>query len=427
MQYEEALEAINSLRHFGARPGLERIEKLLFLLGSPQKKLKFVHVAGTNGKGSSSTLISSVLSAAGYQTGLFVSPYVSDFCERFQINAHMIPHEVLSALVEEIWPVAQRISEEDAPITMFEFITAVGMLWFSRSACDVVVLEVGLGGRLDATNAIGTPLVSVICPISFDHTAILGNTLTQIAHEKCGIIKPYGTTVCSPAQDEEAFEVIKNTAQEQHNSFVQADLTAIEVKEMTLYGTHLVWNQINLLLPLLGEHQVNNAATALATLNCLKKQGFKIETLAFQEGFAAARIPARMELLSQEPVVLLDGAHNPAGTAVLAKAVRSFLGNQPITALVGMLADKDALHAVQNLQGLFSNVITVSPNSPRALSAEKLAELFKEGGTPAHAAQSVQEGTESLLKATKTASAVICGSLYLAGEVRLPLQNMLKK
>lgn len=427
MTYEEAINKIASLLRFGMKPGLERIEKLLELLGSPQDQLKFIHVAGTNGKGSTCALIASVLKKSGYKTGLFTSPYVTDFCERMQINGEMIPHEDLAALVEKTFPFVEQMAQNGEIITEFEFITALAMQWFAQSGCELVVLEVGLGGRLDATNVIKTPLVSVITSISLDHTAVLGNTVEQIAYEKCGIIKENGITVCYPDQPEKALEVIRGTAAKRGNRFILARRNSVTQLSANLTGTGLEYRGLLVNLPFIGEHQVKNAVTALAVLEVLRNEGYHIADHSIEAGFSSASFPARLEVLSFAPLVILDGAHNPDGTAALAAAVRKYLGGRKVTAIMGMLADKDVSAAVQNLSGLFSHVLTLTPQNPRAMNAEELAAHWKSTGTQADAMGSVEEALKKALGLSGSEGAVvICGSLYLAGEVRPRALEMLK-
>lgn len=426
MTYEEALSKINSLQRFGSRPGLERVKKLLSLLGDPQDKLKFVHVAGTNGKGSTCALIASVLKKSQYKTGMFISPFVTDFCERMQINGEMIGHEELSSLVEKVFPLVEQMAENGEIITEFELITALAMQWFAENHCDVVVLEVGLGGRLDSTNVISTPLVSVITSISLDHTAVLGDTLAKIAYEKCGIIKENGLTVCYPDQQAEALEVIRSTAADRKNRLIVADMGSVEVLSMNITGTGLEYRGLLVSLPFIGEHQVKNAVTALAVIEELKKMGYNIADHSIEAGFSSAVFPARMEILSTDPLIVLDGAHNPDGTAALADAVRKYLRNKKIVAIAGMLADKDVAGAVQNFAGLFSRVITLAPNSPRALDAQRLAEHFQETGIPAEPSADADAAlAKGLSMLEEDGALLICGSLYLAGDIRPRILNLL--
>ncbi|MBE6830505.1 MAG: bifunctional folylpolyglutamate synthase/dihydrofolate synthase [Ruminococcaceae bacterium] len=428
MTYEEALKKIASLERFGSKPGLERIQKLLQMMGNPQDSLKYVHVAGTNGKGSTCALIASVLKKSRYKTGLFISPYVTDFCERMQINGEKISHEELAEMVEKVFPLVEKMNENGEVITEFELVTALAFAWFAQKQCDIVVLEVGLGGRLDSTNVIQTPLVSVITSISLDHTKVLGDTLEQIAHEKCGIMKDGGVTVCYPDQQEEALTVIRKTADERNNHFVLADMKSVVPLSMNLTGTGLLYGELLVSLPFLGEHQIKNAVTVLAVFEVLKELGYHISGHSIEAGFACASFPARMEVLSANPTVILDGAHNPDAMAALAAAVRKYLPDKKITAIVGMLADKDVKSSVKALTGLFSTVITLAPKNPRSMKAEDLAECFRLIGTPAQPMQNEEEALKKGLSMVgEDGALLVCGSFYLAGELRPLAMNLLSE
>jgi dihydrofolate synthase/folylpolyglutamate synthase len=419
MTYEEVLTKIDSSRFFRAKPGLEHITALLSLLGNPQESLKAVHVAGTNGKGTTCTLIASVLRKAGYRVGLYLSPHVCDFRERMQFCGEMIPRCELAAAAERVFPAAERLRERGMAVGEFELITAIAMLWFAERRCEIVVLEVGLGGRFDATNIIRRPLVSVLTSLSLDHTKILGDTLEKIAREKCGIIKRGCPVVCSPGEPEEALTVIRRIARERSARLTEAPAGRLRVGKSDLYGTEMEVSGVRLKLPFAGAHQVKNAAAALAALDVLRGSGWNISASAVRDGFAAARLPARLEVLSRDPVVLLDGAHNPAGTAALADALRRCLPGKKIVAVMGMMADKDTARAVENLAGCFRLVVAAAPPSPRAMSAEDFAELWRRQGTPARAGGTPEEALARAFSALKPEEAlVVCGSLYLAGELR---------
>lgn len=419
MTYKEAIQNIESLHRFGPRPGLERISRLMDRLGNPQNALRFIHVAGTNGKGTTCTLLASVLHCAGYRTGLFVSPHVMDFRERMQIDGHMISQEELVSLADRVSPIIREMKLQGDGVTEFEAVTAMALLWFAQKKCDIVVLEVGLGGRLDATNVIPTPLVSVITSISLDHTKILGDTVEQIAYEKCGIMKENGVTVSYPNQDIKALEVIRKIAAERHNRFVDAADAGAEEISSDIDGTELYWHGVRLKLPFLGSHQVKNAATALSVLDVLRETGYTIPNEAIIQGFSSAVLPARFEVLSHSPIVILDGAHNPAGTAALAETVRRYLAGKDIVAVMGMLQDKDVDTALKKLCGLFSCVITTEPPGPRALPADALAQRWQQLGTCAESAGGYDAALQMAQERLKPNGAVvICGSLYLAGELR---------
>lgn len=427
MTYEETLKKIDSYQRFSTKPGLERISKLLSLLGNPQDRLKFVHVAGTNGKGTACTLIASVLQNAGYRVGLYLSPHVCDFCERMQFCGEMIPRNELAAASERVFTAAEQLRESGTNVNEFELITAIAMLWFAERGCEIVVLEVGLGGRFDATNIIDNPLVSVIMSISLDHTKILGDTIEQIALEKCGIIKKHCPVVCSPDEPPEALEVIRRISKKNESQLTEADTDRLGAVKSNFSGAELEYRGERIHLPFLGDHQVKNAATVLAVLEVLRASGWNIPSFALKEGFSSARLPARLEVLSLNPPILLDGAHNPEGTTALAKAIRRYLSGKKIIAVMGMMADKDAAQAVKNLTGLFQKVIAVAPSSPRAMSAADFAELWQRSGTPALVAGSSAEALNLTFSALEPDGAlVICGSLYLAGDLRALLIERIK-
>ena len=423
MTYQEAVEKINSLLVFGSQPGLERIGEFVKRIGSPDKKLKFVHAAGTNGKGSTCALLAAVLAESGYKTGLFISPYVLEFRERFMINGEMIPPQILADITERLFPVIEEMKEEGKIITEFEFVLAIALTWYAEEGCDVVVLETGLGGRFDATNIIDTPLVSVITSISLDHTRILGDTYGKIAFEKCGIIKEGGTTVTYADQKAEAMEVIKNIAAERNNKFYIADTSNTEILNTDIKGTEFRFTRngknLDLFIRLIGEHQVKNACTALYALDVLCEKGLMIPDSAVKNGFAKVSFPARLEVLQKQPLVLLDGAHNPGGTAALAKALKKYLDGTRKVGIVGMLADKDVETALSVLLPLFDEIIAVAPDNDRKMPPETLAKIVKPycaKVTPIHDPEEAYH--TALTKTGENDALVIFGSLYLAADMR---------
>lgn len=422
MTYEESLTYIHSLLRFGMKPGLARIEALLKRMGNPQRTLRFVHVAGTNGKGSVCAMLSEILQCAGYKTGLTISPYITDFCERMQINSTPISHEELARQVERLKPLMEEISREGEPVTEFEAVTALAFRWFSEQGCDVVVLETGLGGRFDATNVIETPLCSVITSIGLDHTDILGNTYRQIAFEKCGIIKPDGITVSYPQQEEEALAEIMRMAALQRNTLRMGNAGALEVNRMTVEGSDVVYGRLPLHIPLVGVHQHDNAITAVEAAWALRSAGLAIEDIHIQKGIAKTKWPARLEMLSKKPLVLLDGAHNPDGMRALVQTLKEVLTGRRIVAVMGMLRDKAYKEAAAVLAPLLEKAVCVTVDNPRALSGEALAEELRTHSVQTQAAKTLEEAISLAFEDVGEDDVLlVCGSLYLAGPARRQL------
>lgn len=429
MTEKEALSYIHSLLRFGMKPGLERVSKLLAYMGEPQKSLRFVHVAGTSGKGSTCAMIAACLQAAGYRTGLYTSPFVLDFRERMQINGEMIPPEELAAQVEAAMPLVEKLRAKDQEVTEFELVTALALRWFAARACDVVVLEVGLGGRFDATNVIDCPLVSIIGSIGYDHTEILGDTLEKIAFEKCGIIKPGGVTVSYPKQEEEALAVIRRICRERGNCLLLPGAGALSVEEEGLAGSRFLFEGRPYRIRLAGRHQVYNAVTALTALCALREQkGLTIPEEAMQAGLLAAALPARFEKLGERPLLLLDGAHNPAKGKALAEAVEQTLRGRRVVGVMGMLADKDYRKTLSILAPRFAAVYTLTPPNPRALPARELAEAAEEYCAEARPFEDPRAAVEAAVHAAGEEGAVlVCGSLFLAEQLRPVLLELAQK
>ena len=411
MTYSEALERIHSLLSFGSRPGLDRVSELLRRMGNPQDKLQYIHVAGTNGKGSVCAVLSSVLVAAGYKTGLFISPYITDFRERIQINNQMIPEETLIAAVEATYPLIEQLQSEGIVITEFEYVNALEFYIHAQEGCDIVVLEVGMGGLLDCTNVILPPLCAVIATIGLDHTAILGDTIEAIAEQKCGILKE-GSLAVTSTQCAEAMRVIRGTAAARNIPLIESDSVTLNVKDISLGGS---------VLQLAGDHQIENAKTALAAIAALTERGkLNISRDNIKEGLKNAVNPARLETLHENPLVLLDGAHNPNGIEALKKAIDRFLGSKKIICMMGMLADKDIDSALALLDGVFDTIYTVPIDNPRALSSEALAEKCRAHANEIRFFDNAESGFDAAYAKAENENAalLICGSLYLAGAIR---------
>lgn len=418
MNGQEAVEYIHSFRRFKKVPGLAPIRELLEALGRPQDRLRFLHVAGTNGKGSVCAMCASVLREAGCRTGLFISPYVLDFRERMQIDGEMIGEEKLGDLMERLLPVLEDMKDRGVSISEFEVVTAAGLFWFAEQKCDVVCLEVGLGGRFDATNVIDAPLASVVVSVGYDHTEILGDTLPKIAGEKCGIIKPGGTVVMGPGQPAEVLAVAMERCAETKSRLILPGLSSVEVLETGVFGSRIRYRGMELSIPLGGRHQISNCITAVEALEVLKTQGIAISEENITAGIKAARFPARMECFSKEPAVFLDGAHNPDGCQALALAMEEF-PRERVRVVMGMLADKDIARSVQLIASRASFFWAVEPPCPRALGAEQLADAARRYCQRAWAAGSPSQALEEALKEAGEGDAVFfCGSLYLAAQLR---------
>ena len=420
MTYEQALQRIHSLLTFGSRPGLDRMRELLKRMGDPQDRLRYIHVAGTNGKGSVCAMLSAVLKAAGYKTGLFISPYITDFRERIQIDNVMISEDTLAEAVEQTFPLIEQLRSEGIIITEFEYVNALEFYIHANAGCDVVVLETGMGGLLDCTNVIKPPLCAVITVIGLDHTAILGDTVEKISAQKCGIIKS-GSRAVTSAQCDEAMAVIEKTAAERAVPLRKAEDIRIETLGSDLRGSRFVYGGQELFLLLAGGHQLDNARTALAAIETLNESGaLTVNMEAVAEGMARAVNPARLELLGEEPVVLLDGAHNPNGIEALQRAIKEYLDSRELICVMGMLADKDVDSSISLLSGLFREIIAVPVNNPRALGAEALAEKCRAQGIKARSFGSAEEGFDEAYAAAREigGAVLVCGSLYLAGELR---------
>ena len=415
MTYEEALNAIHAVHWQGHKPGLGRTRALLAALGDPHKALRFVHVAGTNGKGSTAAMLDSCLRAAGYKTGLFTSPYINRFNERVQVDGVPIPDGDLVRLVERVQPAAAAMA--DTP-TEFEFITALGMLWFAEQRCDIVVLEVGLGGALDSTNVIDPPECAVITALGLDHVKELGPTLADIAAAKAGIIKP-GSPAVSYGGAPEADRVIAAAARACGAPLTVVDFTRLRLRGAGLDGQTFDFDGLaGLTLPLLAGYQPRNAAVAVTALRALRARGWDIPDEAIRRGLASVRWPGRFELLRRSPPFLLDGSHNAHGMRATADSLRSLFPGQKFVFLVSIMADKDADEMLRLLLPLAKAFVTVTAPSPRAIPAADLAARIEALGGSAEPAASIPAAVERTAALAAGGPAAALGTLYFSGEVR---------
>jgi dihydrofolate synthase/folylpolyglutamate synthase len=401
---ENAMKFIYGTTWKGSVLGLERITELMRLLGDPKKSLKFVHIAGTNGKGSTAAMLASVLAEAGYKTGLYTSPFLENFNELIQINGKPISDEEIIALVAEMQPIAAKMP--DAP-TEYEIITAMALLHYYKSKCDIIVLEVGMGGRLDSTNVIDTPEVAVITAIGLDHMAQLGGTVEKIAGEKAGIIKG-GTAVCHP-QTTKVAQVIRAKCEATNTS-----LTFVEKPVQTacsLSWQRFVKNDYEYTIPLLGEHQLTNAAVAIEAIQKLRAIGWKVPDSALREGLAKTTWPGRFEILRESPIFIADVSHNPQGIQATISTLLQIFPDKKFTFLFGVLADKEYEKMLRLLSPHAEKFIFVTPENPRALPAKELLVYVKNGAV----CDTIEEGVNLALQ-----SEIICalGSLSMIGKIR---------
>lgn len=416
MTGQEAVELIHREAWTGRKPGLSRTMELLDRVGNPHKKLKYVHITGTNGKGSTAAMAACVLTAAGLKTGLSTSPHLWRFHERFQVDGEPIPDEALGRIAEQV--IAAGKGMED-PATEFELMTAVGMLYFLEAECDIVVLEVGLGGRLDSTNVIPAPEAAVITNIGLEHTAELGGTKALIAQEKSGIIKA-GCSAVLYHQSREVEEVVKKVCQEQNVPLTVTQPGELEVLSSSLEGQTFRYRGAGPYhISLLGEHQLYNAAAALETVWELKRRGWNISEKAVAEGLGRTVWPARLELVRRSPDVILDGGHNPQCMEALNRALVGLYPEKKLIFLTGVLADKDYPTMVGEMLPLAKQFFTITPDSDRAMPASELAEYLRSRGAEARSCGTPQEGVDQALAAAGPEDVVCaCGSLYMIGEVR---------
>ena len=415
MNYEEALQYIHAVSWKGSVPGLSRITELMARLGNPERGLKFIHIVGTNGKGSTAAMLSSVLTEAGYRTGLFISPWVVDFRERMQLNGEMISPEALAAETESVRPHAEAMAD---PPTEFELIAAIALKWFADEHADIVVLEAGMGGELDATNVIPAPEAAVFTNIGLDHTEYLGSTVEAIAQTKAGILKPGCAAALYPNLPS-VCAVIEALCREKQIPLYHADPLVLVPLGHDLTGQRFRWGELLLELPLLGEHQRKNLSLVLTVLELLRDRGWYIPDAAIQEGIRTVRWPGRFELLGRDPLFILDGGHNPQCMDALWEAANTYLAGKELTVITGVLADKDYAAMYDRTGRLASRFYTLTPANPRALDGRELARLLAQYGKPVRFCETPAEAVCLALAATPQDGAILAyGSLYLASELR---------
>ncbi len=434
MNYNESLKYIEETHKFGMRLGLDNIEKLLELLGNPQDKLNIIHVAGTNGKGSTCSFITSILKGSGYKVGLYTSPYLETFTERIRINGINIPQEDVARIVTLIKKkIDYMVANGYHYPTEFEIVTAMAFYYYYEQNVDFVALEVGLGGRYDATNVIKTSKVSVITSISLDHVGILGDTIAKIAYEKGGIIKENGVAIVYD-QSDEAKDVIKSICKEKNAQYIEARFDNVKIIKSDInsqtYSCKLMDKKYNdLEIELIGEHQINNSIVALNTIEYLNKtENLNINEDAIRLGLINTRWPGRIEKIMDKPTFIIDGAHNEDGAKSLARALEKNFNNKKSTLLIGMLEDKDIDGVLDILMPYFDKVITTTPDNPRAIDCEILKEKISKYTDDVISKSNIEEAVKYTFDNAGEDDVIIsAGSLYMIGTVRTLVNNILIK
>ncbi len=421
MNYNEVVNFIETSMKFGCRPGLERTAKLLDFLGNPHKKLKLIHVAGTNGKGSTTAMIANVLSNAGYSTGMYISPHLYRNTERMTIDGSEITEEDFVKYALEVMDMVKLMREKglEEP-TQFEMYTAMALLYFERKKVDFAIIEVGLGGRFDATNVID-PTLAVITSISYDHMDILGDTIEKIAYEKAGIIKEASTVILYPQLFSEVTHLMEEISREKRANLVKADANSIVLKDYSMGGQiidfkYRDYDIRDIKLPLIGDHQLSNAAVALTAIAELNSMGHTIGAEAVRKGIETVKWPCRLSIVTTEPLILIDGAHNEDGINSLQGALSKYFSSRKIIFVIGMLKDKDYGYAIRKLMPLAHHTVATEPESERALTADAMAEAVKPYCANVSAEPDIAKAIEKAKELyDKDSMICICGSLYLAG------------
>ena len=422
MNAEQAIAYIHSVCWKGSIPGLGRTQELLEKMGNPEKKLKFVHIAGTNGKGSTAAMTASILSKAGYRTGLYTSPYIYRFHERIQVDGVEISDEDLTEITEYVKPLADSMAQSP---TEFELVCCIAFEYFYRKKCEIVVLEVGMGGAWDATNVIEVPEVAVITNIGLDHTEYLGDTVEKIAETKSGIFKPHGHAVVyrsTPSVE----AVYERVCAERDVSLRKADFEGLVLKAHTLEGQVFdCGSRKNLVLPLLGDHQLHNASVVLSIADTLIGEGWKISEQNIYDGIQDVRWPGRFDIVCRKPLFIIDGGHNPQCIEALVKNIRDYLAGKKVVALTGVLADKDYADMYKPVMPLVDRFVCITPPNPRKLEAEQLAQYLRQAGAQAQASESILDGVKQAMELAGKDGVVLCfGSLYSIGGIRDALKDL---
>lgn len=428
MNYNEAIGYIMSRRKFQKSSSHERIRRLLDKLGSPEKSLKFIHIVGTNGKGSVSTALSYILRQSGYRVGLFTSPYIVEFGERIQVDGEYISHEDIAQLMALIKEKADQMEKEGLFPTVFEVTTALSFLYFAKKGCDIVCLEAGIGGEHDSTNVIPSPLLCVFCSISLDHTEMLGDNVEKIAIEKSGIIKKGSLVVSYPnngaelgfaPQKKTVIDVIKNKCEDMNCTLFLPKTEDITVIKSDITGSSFIYDGLKIKTHLCGAHQIGNMITAIKGAQCLRKCGFEIKDEDIICGIDKFKIPGRMETVAMSPVVMLDGGHNEGCMRALSTVIENYLKGKKITMLMSFMKDKDYVSSLKIIAPLCDNIVFTVTDDIRGEVPEKLSKAAEPFGASTFCEREPIKGYNKALSLTKKDDAlIVAGSFYLVSEIR---------
>ena len=430
MTYSQAIDYIMSRRKFQKSSSHERIRRLLELLGSPHKKLNFVHVVGTNGKGSVSTALSCIMTECGCRTGLFTSPYIIKFNERIKVDGEFIPDDAVAEITSLIKEKTDLMEKEDLHPTVFEVTTALAMVYFERTGCDIVILEAGIGGKNDSTNVIDRKLLSVVTSVSEDHTEMLGSTVAEIAEEKCGVILPGTPAVSYPftskdslftPQHPDAARVISRVCERNGSPLTVPDTENLSVIQSDITGTTFRYKNFNVRVNLCGSHQVGNMLTVIESATALRKQGYTINDESIVKGIGSFTIPGRTEIISRSPLIILDGGHNEGCLRALRQTLCTFLPDERLTLLCAFMKDKEYVKSLGYILPLFENAVFTCTDPIRGEKAEILRQIAAPY-CPSFCEEDTAAALKKALSLTEGAL-IVCGSFYLVSEVRKILND----
>lgn len=418
--YETASAYLKKAAERGSKLGLERIYELLDSLGDPQKKTRIIHISGTNGKGSFGAMLSSILKCSGYTVGGFSSPYITSYTDSFRINCNEISENELASMINGISPVCEVM--DDKP-TEFEVMTAAAYKLFAEKNCDIALVECGMGGDLDSTNVIDSAVLSVITNVCPDHCAFLGNTVSEIALHKSGIIKK-GCPVLFGGGSDEAEKVIRGSAEKHGSRLYITDHSRMYAEKMTLGDTRFSFKGFgSLRMKLLGDYQLTNAANVLEAVDILRSEGYDIPDRAVAQGLENVQWHGRFEVISREPLIIFDGSHNPDGIRSCADSIRRYFGDNKVTLMIGVMADKDYGLYADMLGSLTLRAFTVTPDNPRALDSVSLAEGLSAKGMDAVSCSDIKQGFAMAREfaALHNAPLIVLGSLFLYKDIKVIL------